>query len=271
MSLIPQFLLESSETPFGTIPNWLLIAIVIIVIVLIIKLIKGKDKGFKKRDLKKEVKSKFKLLFKTFGMDRKITTNDQLRIGFNLVGRIKRACNYYWVEYSEIAEKGRGKDTKKLKLSAKEMLIIEEMTSGKKEKKKRRYNRKLHEFYTFEVYKDNLFGKIRYLLNWNPEFFLINSRFVEINANVFQVDALAQYSNFLNVWIFSELGREIVENIAYKISRETELEEMINFMPKQTYVETATAQVVARAREKAKIEKEKYSSQRDDLLTKEVS
>ena len=271
MSLIPSFLTESTETPLGTMPNWLLIAIVIFIIVFIIKLLKGKDKGFRKRDLKKEVKANMNKLFKTFGMDRKLSTNDQLRIGFNLVGRIKRACNYYWVDYQEIAEKGKGKDKKELKLSAKEMLVIEAIVSGKKTKRKKKYRRTLYEFYTFEVYKDNLFGKIRYLLNWNPEFFLIKSEFVDVTGNIFHADSLVQYSNFLNVWVFSKMGRDVIEDIAYKISREIELEEMINFMPKQTYVETSTAQMVAKSREKAKIERDKYSSQRDDLITKEVS
>lgn len=75
------------------------------------------------------------------------------------------------------------------------------------------------------------------------------------------IPASLQGQEFLGIMIYTKTARDYVENIAFKLNRQEELTEIADFIPKQNYLEVTTATSVAKAREKAQIEKEKYRGQ----------
>jgi hypothetical protein len=122
-------------------------------------------------------------------------------------------------------------------------------------------NQKQELIYCFKVRGTGIMSQVLAYFNFGLRYYLVDKDFVTQSAGEVIINPTAEHTNFLGVIIFSSKAREIVENIAFKINRENELEALINFLPKMEYLETSIAGQVAKLREKAEIEANKYKSQ----------
>jgi len=155
----------------------------------------------------------------------------------------------------EVEIKDRNDKIAKLEESLRE--YEKELIAAKEEAK----NQKLESIYCFKIYGMGILNRLLAQFNYGMRYYLVDESFVNQTEGEVVINPTAEHTNFLGCIIFSNNAREIVENIAFKINRESELESFINFLPKMEYLETAIAGSVAKLREKAEIEANKYKSQ----------
>jgi hypothetical protein len=116
--------------------------------------------------------------------------------------------------------------------------------------------------FTFKVCKNNrlsiLIAKIFNIGTWYIMADELGLRFqfdeIVINPNV-------DHDIQSGVLYFGGRAKEVIENIGYKMNRENETEEFLNYIPKMNFLETNLSGIVAKKREEAAIEKEKFKGQ----------
>lgn len=200
---------------------------------LIKRLWKTKEPKFEKKEIKKEFKKENNELFSSLS----IKANKTLRLGYNTIGFV--------MEYVTFKEKPR------LALIKGKLKLVEDKTAIKKD------------ILGLKVRNNNILWWLLSKLGIGIKYYFIDKDLTTDSDNEIIINQNAEFTIFNGVTIFSNQAREVVENIAFKINREAELEELINYIPKMNYLETTTSQIVARLREKAEIEKEKYRGQVD--------
>jgi hypothetical protein len=213
------------------IPIWFLVIITLFIFVVIYVKKNVKPKPFKKKVLKEEVDKDFKEEFKNTGFK----VNKRLLLGFTTIGFALKQINA--VDLPKLV-KIKGK-------------LIYSKNEGKN-------------IIAFSKCKPNPISRFLALLGIRIKYVLVDEEYLRYDNNTVIINPSANHSTFCGVLIFSTKAKEITENIAYKINRENELEELINFIPKMSYLETNVSSKVAELREKADIEKEKYKGQVED-------
>lgn len=118
----------------------------------------------------------------------------------------------------------------------------------------------MEEMYCFKIHGLGWFNKLKAMIGFGCYYALVPTNIVT-NSDKIIISPNVIPTRSFNVVVYSKAGKEFTENIAYKLTREEELEELVNFIPKQNFLEVDTASRVARARENAKIEREKYKGQ----------
>lgn len=117
------------------------------------------------------------------------------------------------------------------------------------------------EFKCFKIHKSGRFNRIKALLGFGTSYHLVPNKLITSNKDYIVLDSHINPSTLYKVVIYDKSGRDLIENMAYKMSRQEELEELVNYIPKSAYLETSVSGAVARDREKAQIEREKYKGQ----------
>ncbi len=262
MSLIPDFLLEKSA--FG-VPNWWIVIGFILLIILVFKSFKPKREEYKKINLSKEINKNFKNYFNSYSETATLKDNYKLMIGYKDIGIIKKISeiNFALVDY---------KGQKLPKIKKPEQVVAEEIKAGRDKPKKKKYKIKKQpkDFYGFEVYSKNIIGKLFFILGLKPQYYIIDKDLINLQNNIYNVNSHAQFSNFLGVNIFSQSSKEYITDIVHGITRQKELEELVNFTPKMVFLELKASKFAQRGREISAIEKRKYKDRQEYLFEEET-
>lgn len=75
----------------------------------------------------------------------------------------------------------------------------------------------------------NLFG-------YGIDIYLIDQKLVEINESSININAYSKPVMMFGVWIFSDWGKEELEEIAFKLHHEQMLEQFVNVIPKSIFL-----------------------------------
>lgn len=229
--------------------HWLLIAVVLYALFLTYKWFKNKSpKEYKEIDLKKEVKSTIKDYLDIYSEKYPLTWGYDLRIGYNKIGLIKRISSAYSIFEKYDFTKKKVQDIKKVVVVTKEQLEKEKQQKVPKEQKK---------VLIFETYKDSLGGKIKFLLGFKPEYFIIDEDIITKEGVTYSINPTSSFGKFLTINIFSKQTRDYIEDISFKITREEELKQLVNFTPRMVYLEGESAKYRQKGQVLADLEKAK--------------
>lgn len=217
------------------------------------KRVKPKEDAYKEIDLKKAINNDMREYLNNYSEKIPLLWNYELMIGYKKIGHIKRISTDYF-PYTPIQI---DKKTNKVIVVTPEQL--------KKESDKKVPIKKI-KVYIFEVYKDNLIGKMKFLLGFRPEYFAVKSNLLTKSGTVYSIKEKASFSKYLTINIFSEETKGYIENISYKISREVELKELVNFTPRMIFLEGQSARF--RQRGDVLVDLEKAKKTQEEGLTK---
>lgn len=265
-------IVSTLEKQFLGFPVWLWLGLILFLI-LLSQFLKRYNKPFLTKDLKKELRKDLNNIFNNFSQKLPAIKGCQLWKGTQTIGIVKRAVlmpKTIVEMVKEEKEKGvrfkeRGKNQK---ITIDE--IVEKIKGGFKQQAKLKKKATKQRFYGFVVFPKTLFGRIRFIFNFKGSFHLIDEQFVKVSGNYFIIENDVDFDTFLDVFIYSERGKTILTELTYKLTREIELQEILNFLPKQTYLETSIAGMVARYRELTELEKSKRSNEMEDLTKRET-
>lgn len=196
---------------------------------------------FKRKSLEKEVLDEMKNTINTTGVSQ---SNRFLRKGYVVIGKIHKIANlnFYSVKGNPHPDATK---ISKIKNPASEEKLLKAKAEGKDIDK--------FDFLEITITGHSLVDRI---LNWfgtGYKFFLVDKKAVknpEENSDVV-LDDDASFYKFGGVNVFSEAGADYVSDIAFKRIYQTNLEEQMNFLPLQTFLQIAQAGKVARSRELA--------------------
>lgn len=218
----------------------------IFIAIILIALLKKRKPEHKRIDLSKVVKKDFDGLYNVFYEK----VNKRMMQGFNKVGYCIGMFEMLWDSTTDLQTQIKAMAKGKKRNYLKNML--EEERKDNKNIKKLLVIR-----YTGRKATQILLGK----LNIKYSYMLVPEEYVKYHSKELEIKGAVSKDEYLGIIYFSKSGRDIIENIAYKVSRSEELTELADYVPKQNYLEKTTAESVAKAREKANIEKEKYKGQ----------
>lgn len=203
--------------------NWLFIMVVIGGFAAIIWYF-GKPKGeekYKKLDIEKEIK---RHLAATFSLtEENIGYGKTLYIGSRNAGFILKSI--YINQYEKLTDTVRIAKLKAQADYAKE--FIEESNKDLTV---------MHKMMGFQVCKKGRISQILAQLGFGVEYFLIEVSLVSETETSFNINPYSQPIKSCGVWIFSNTGRVMVDEIAYKISDEQRLETLINTIPRSLFL-----------------------------------
>lgn len=202
--------------------------------------------GHKRLDLEKEIRKDFDSLHGIFYSPVK----KNIVYGFQKIGYAFSYFPMFWDKTTDwktqLKGMARGRERSQLK-----MRILKESKN----------NENIVEMSIFKCCKPNIISKGLGLLGLGYFYMVVPSDNVSLVGKDISVSMGVAKDHFLGITYLSKAGRGYIENIAYKISRKEELTELADFIPKMDYLEKTTAEAVVKAREKAKIEKDKYKGQ----------
>jgi hypothetical protein len=255
---------------------FILIGLVIFVVYLLITR-KPKQKEYKPINLKKEIKDELKTYYKFFSMPvRKPVYSGLINIGY-AIGYMPLVWNKQMKQL--IANKRRTKVPGSKEVIADKNALSDEMQYehvdlGKEnivELNERTpigsYAKIVNqpiEMFCFKVCSNNMLSKIlAQFLNVGITYFFIEESFVKIDQSSIQFSPFLQRQYFFGQFIFSKIGRDVIDNTAFRIDRENVLQETANQIPRTVFFDTELAKGVARMREVASIEKDRFKSQKE--------
>lgn len=233
------FISDIMGSTFLGVPTIVIIGFFVVVIFLIYKL-KPKEKEFRRISLHKQIRKDLDESFRTTGepINKPIKADG----GFVKAGYAFGYFSFAWDKNIPLRAKLQYKDRVKKALREKAQPDYEDMTVFRCCD-----NTPLARFL-------GRFGLRNWYMIVPQDAFSVNSKELVLNQGLTRTD-------FFGVKICSQSGKEYLENIAFKLNRIAELDEFVNTVPKQNYLEIGTSGAAARAREKAAIEKEKYKGQ----------
>jgi len=238
--------LEWLNTPilFG-VPTWFFVGVGLLVAIAI--LYKPKPETFKRKSTTKEIKEEFDKLFKMFGTP----VNKRLDSGISSIRFVLSYISIYWDRNLSI------------KMNLKEGRQLRRFLRKNPDMVDEKGNLKANyeEMYIFRVCPTGVIGKVLAKIGLRVNYMLVPRNLTDISKDIIVIDPKAIPSQIFQTIIYDKSGREYIENVCYKLNRENELDEFVNQIPKQNYLEVNTASRVAKAREEANIEKEKYKGQ----------
>lgn len=116
----------------------------------------------------------------------------------------------------------------------------------------------------YEVYTKKLGGHVRRWLNWKPKYWLIDNDAIQtINNKELVINPTALYNNDLGCITFGKNPKDILYDESYKVNNEQAINEMINWLPLQSYLSVQHAQSSEGLDHIAEIEKTK----KEDMIS----
>jgi len=225
------------------IPMW---AVILGVIAFLYFTNKSKPEKFKRINTKKELNRKFSKAFKDYGT----SVKKKLYFGMFQKGFILRSNSMYWDSNLKfLIHKSKFELAKFLKKNP-----SYRDDKGKLKKDFKKIN-------AFQVCGKGILNRGLAWLGFGIKTYLIPDQYLLDTKDDIVVNPAVSPTSFFDFYIIGEAGKEIVENACFKLNRENELDEFVNQIPKQNYLEVSTSSAIAKAREKAHIEKQKYAGQ----------
>lgn len=220
------------NSTFLGVPTIFIIAILAIVILFVWKA-KPREQKAPHVDLKKEVKKDLESYELT-------PLKKPLRAGFQNIGYAIGYANLFY--------------DKTLPLAA-------NIKRNKQAKEATNTTKDVETHYLIKYCKNNFIAKSMAKLGLAGKFMILPTEAVSNLFNEVNIEPYSQPTYFLDIAVYGRNAKNFIENIAFKLNRQAELEELAGWIPKMNYLETNIAGAVAKAREKAQIEKEKYKGQ----------
>lgn len=227
--LMPDALTDATTSTFLGVPTlYIVIGLVGVIFLLIIYYKKKQPPKFKKLSAKEEIHQKYKELFKSMGSQK---IGKILIWGMEKKGRIGKSIIKNWKELAE--------------------------------------NKESQEVYVFEVYNlQKAIGYIKYLLNFRPTYFIVPKDAITENFKEIIIDTTYKYDNIFGVIAFSKSGKQVVDDESYKVAHEQAINEMINWLPLQSYLSVQHAQSSEGLDHLAEIEKNKRDESISEMTGK---
>jgi hypothetical protein len=217
------------STPIFGIPFFWFIAIFVGIIFLIMKF-KGKPKEFKKLTIEEEQRNKWRYRFDVLGTEE---VRKSIKWGYEDKGLIGRSLTRYWRELpeSKLKEKFIDKETNLL-----EAKII-----------------------TFEVYRSRIksLSYIKRFFKLNPFYYVVNDSFLIENDKEIIISPTVSGDKLSCFIVFSRQARGLITDDTFRLTKEQELTELINWLPLQSYLSVQHAQSSEGLDHLAEIEKSK--------------
>lgn len=207
----------------------------------------SKDQKYLRKNVEKEIRKDLNYLYGIFYNP----VNKQVSAGLVKVGHVYGYMVLYWDKNATIK--------KNLKTNTQLQKYLKAHPEKKDEQGKLAVD--LEEMYLFKMRKMGRFAKLKGFLGLGLFYTIIPSKLVKNTPQEININPTVQPDEFYSVVYYGHAAREWIENIPYKLTREGELEEFVNQSPKASYLEVALAGAVARDRERAEIEKQKYKGQ----------
>lgn len=203
--------------------NLPLIAIAVIVVAVIIWYFTkdNKESKFKPVVLEKEIKKDFNEVFKL--TQEPIGYGKTLYIGSRQAGFVMKSIyvNFYMANEKPLLKRS----VNVTKLVKKHPSVNEVM-----EKK----NMKI--FHGFRVCGRSRIS--RFLANFfdiGTRIFLVDNEIVEETESTYNVNPYSTPQLYFGVWIYSNVGKKLVDEIAYKVNQMQMLDSMVNYLPKLSF------------------------------------
>jgi len=239
------------------IPNaiWLLLVVAVLWLILTRK----KEEKFKRKSTIKDMKNELKLIFKLFGKP----LNKRIDSGMTTWRHGISYIPFYWDQNKPLSAniKTSRQMTNFLRKNPDKAKVISTYKRDGKEIKVKGIKPDIVEMYIIKVCDYKFIGKTLSKLGVGINYLVVSKNILEKSKDVIQIQPNLLPNVEFNIIFFENSARQFVENVVYKLNREEELDEFRNQIPKQNYLEVSTAGLVARAREKATIEKAKYKGQ----------
>jgi hypothetical protein len=226
------------------IPLWAILGLIVVIVYLFILKNKPKEDKYRNIELRKEVRREIKQIFDV--SEKNLGYGKILCIGPTKIGFIYKMINYNW---------------------SKTLNSFTEIKTVALQNEKPHTN--LKSFYGFKVGRKGLLNRINILFGKGTKYYFVDANLVTFNPFEIVINPYSQYTDFIDVILFSQAGKEIIEDIAFKITLEKTLEAMVNHIPMMEYLEVNLAKTVAKYRELTKLEKEKYEGKIEKMVEDE--
>lgn len=202
-------------------------AILVFLVVIFMLLPKRKGETYRKVPLAKQVKSEMAEMFKT--SEQNMGIGRKLMIGANKVGVILKMIDY-----------NRGIKT------------LDDIAGE-------------NSFYAFKVCKSNPVSRGLAQLGIGVKYYLVDKKYCRETAQEIVISPYTQFSNFIDVMVFSEEGKDVIKDIAYKITLENTLESVANYIPKMESLEVSQARFAGKMDIMDKITEERMKRKVEDI------
>lgn len=226
---------------------WFFVLLGIIIFVAVYFIRRRKEDKFKRLSVAKEIKKELDFLYKIFYNP----ANKELSSGLVRKAFVLGYLDVYWDKNTSLINN----------LKANNQLKKYVKSHPEIKQKDGTFKKDYEEMYLFKTCGLSAFSKIKARFGLGTTYIIIPKRLVKENKDEININPMVQPSTFYKIVIYEKSARDWLENNAYKMTRQEELEELVNYVPKSAYLETSNAGIVSRLREKAEIEKEKYRGQ----------
>ena len=225
------------NTDFYGVPVWGIIMVAILgafIFFILLKLTEGKkkDEPFKPIDIQKALQDNITHMTNIFMkyIDKPLVSN------LNTLAHIYSGMPIYW------------NDQKDLKENLMESMKI---ANNKEEFKGKT-------FYLLKISKPGIFNKaLGKFLNYGKTFILVDNDLLTFYPKeVILKSTITPSPPYFGITIFSDEGKEYVESIVWKIANEQFMGEVVNYIKKQTYIETHQAKTMEELDGMTKLRKE---------------
>jgi hypothetical protein len=271
---------------------FLIIGLVLFVLYLLISR-KPKSPEYKAIDMKKEIKRDFGVQYKFFGIAVGKTIYSSLtKIGY-AIGYMPMVWNIRKKKYESVF-KSKPDDYKKLETISQgvyqrafkdldaeqkkgvrnvikeeshedyaEIIVEGETAKFKYGKREVRWDETIPVF-CFKVCGDSFFSRLlARLLGVGTRYFIIGDKQVVINDTSIQFVEGLQRQLYFDNFVFSQTGKNIVENTSFKINRQSEIQEIGNDVSRTVFWDNEFRKRALLAREISEIEAKKFKSQKE--------
>lgn len=213
----------------------------------------GKEDKYKQLNISKEVKKDLKGLFDITGVS--VGYGKTLYIGSIMSGFVLKQIFINYYDKKEI--------TAKVNKMLKKYPEAEELL---KDKFKKEIPEEPKVFYGFKVCGKSFFRRLlANLLDIGVITYLVDKELVTETELSYNINPYSQPTKFLDIYIYSSIGKKAVEEIVFKIEREQVLGALVNFTPKLTFLELEQAKSKAQLEILEEINKKKRKEMIEEI------
>jgi len=204
-----------------------------------------KEDQYRKISLSKEVKREIKQIFDI--SEENLGYGKSLTIGPTKIGYIYKMINFNWSDIH------KGNPTSEQEVKADELQKLKPENIQK-------------QFYGFKVGKKGLVNKVMVnLFGKGTKYYFVDKELVTLNPLEVVINPYSQYVNFIDIIVFSEAGKGIISDIAFKLTLEQTLEDLLNYLPKMSYLELKQSKFAGKLDKLTEVESEKYKKRLETL------
>lgn len=241
----------------GILPLWIPVGIFVIgLIIWLIATRKPRQKEYKPIDMKKEIKNDLDVQYKYFAE----AIQRPLYSGMTKVAMVAGFIPLIWQErkYYKILKR-------KIKGEEKTIEIQTSESEALKTSAKIKTVDNPIDLICLKIYYFGLLNKIKAIMGFGFKYFIFKKEDISFDEDSVNINTDLQRQYFFGQFVFSKASKSILDNTSFKIDRENQLQEIANQIPRTVFFDTEISKQVTRAREAAKIEKERFKAQKESM------